>query len=68
MSSSVFTDKSTEPNASQLANALGATAPIWSELRDHLEAEYGPLVDEWKFYGKKAGWLKKTLVEIKVRS
>jgi hypothetical protein len=61
MSSSVFTDKSIEPDASRLAEALGATAPIWSDLRDHLEAKYGPLVDEWKFYGAKSGWLKKTL-------
>jgi hypothetical protein len=61
MSTSVFTDKSAEPDAARLAEALGATAPIWSELRDYLETEYGPLTDEWKFYGEKSGWLGKTL-------
>ncbi len=61
MSSSVFTDRSTEPTASQLADALGATASIWSELRNHLETACGPLVEEWKFYGTKSGWIMKTL-------
>ena len=61
MSSSVFTDRSTKPDAAQLAGALGAAAPIWSELRHHFETEYGPLVEEWKFYSKKSGLTMKTL-------
>lgn len=62
-SSSVFTDKTAEPTESRLARALGATAPIWAELRGYLEEEYGTLTDEWKFYSTKSGWVRKTLLK-----
>jgi hypothetical protein len=61
--SSVFTDKTAEPSESRLARALGATAPIWAELRGYLEEEYGTLADEWKFYSTKSGWVRKTLLK-----
>ena len=61
MSSSVFTDRSTEPTPKELKEALGETAPFWSEIRHHLETEHGPLAEEWKFYSAKSGWTMKTL-------
>jgi hypothetical protein len=62
MPSSVFTDNTAIPTESQLARALGAAAPVWSELRSSLERKYGPLTDEWKFYSQKSGWIRKTLL------
>ncbi len=61
MTASALGDRSVEPDDAQLAEVLGETAAIWSELREFLEAEYGPLVDEWKHYGKRSGWIRKTL-------
>jgi hypothetical protein len=61
MKTSVFTEKAVVPGQSQLAEALGSTARVWADLQDHLEAEYGPLVGEWKFYSTKSGWVHKTL-------
>ena len=61
MSSSIFTDKSAEPDADTLAETLGITSVYREALSEQLEAEYGPLVEEWKYYGQKSGWLLKTL-------
>jgi hypothetical protein len=61
MSTSIFTDKSTEPTTASLLEVLGATGVLWTDLRQYLEEEYGPLVEEWKHYGQKSGWLLKLL-------
>ncbi len=61
MPSSVFTDKSAEPDADSLAEVLGVTSAFQEALSKQLEAEYGPLMEEWKYYGQKSGWLLKTL-------
>jgi hypothetical protein len=61
MEPSFFCDKTAEPDASQLTDALGPTAGLWYELREYLETEYGPLVEEWKIYSTKSGWMKKVL-------
>jgi hypothetical protein len=61
MSTSIFTDRSTEPTTADLLETLGATGDLWTDLRQRLEDEYGPLVEEWKHYGQKTGWLLKLL-------
>jgi hypothetical protein len=61
MEPSIFCDRTQEPDDSQLADALGPTAGLWQELREHLESEYGPLLEEWKIYSEKSGWMKKVL-------
>ncbi|MFC1483929.1 DUF3788 domain-containing protein [Candidatus Neomarinimicrobiota bacterium] len=61
MSTSIFTDRTTEPTTAGLLEVLGVTGELWTDLRQHLEAEYGPLVEQWKHYGQKTGWLLKLL-------
>jgi hypothetical protein len=61
MPTSIFTEKATEPTTAGLLEVLGANGGLWTDLRQHLEEEYGPLVEEWKHYGQKTGWLLKLL-------
>jgi len=56
MALSFFDDKSKQPRAAELAEALGRTSRRWDELKSILAAEYDPLVEEWKFSGKAYGW------------
>jgi len=61
MASSIFDDKNIKPNDEMLSEVLGETYKIWNEIKNHLISEYGDLIEEWKFYGKKSGWILKTL-------
>ena len=61
MAASLFEDKTTKPDDKMLAKALGKSNRLWEEIKKHLSAEYGELIEEWKFYGAKSGWILKTL-------
>jgi hypothetical protein len=61
MAASVFEDKATMPDDKMLAKALGNSNRLWQDIKKHLKAEYGELIEEWKFYGQKSGWILKTL-------
>ncbi|MHC4489085.1 MAG: DUF3788 domain-containing protein [Planctomycetota bacterium] len=61
MAVSVFGDKAAKPTDQMLAKALGQSNRLWEEIKKHLKAEYGQLIEEWKFYGQKSGWILKTL-------
>lgn len=61
MAVSVFEDKITMPDDKMLAGALGKSNRLWQEIKKHLKAEYGELIEEWKFYGQKSDWILKTL-------
>jgi Protein of unknown function (DUF3788) len=61
MSASVFDDKTVQPDNESLLGAMGKTAKHWQKIRTNLENEYGALIEEWKFYGPKTGWLLKVL-------
>ena len=61
MAVSVFEDEATMPDDEMLAKALGKSNRLWKDIRKHLSAEYGELIEEWKFYGQKSGWILKTL-------
>lgn len=50
-----FADQSSRPTPKALARMLGRTSGLWTQLIAHLQAEYGPLVEEWHF-GKAYGW------------
>jgi len=63
MAASVFEDKATMPDDKMLAKALGKSNRLWQEIKKHLKAEYGELIEEWKFYGQKSGWILKTLLK-----
>jgi len=61
MAASIFEDKATMPDDEMLGKALGKSNRLWNEVKTHLSAEYGELIEEWKFYGQKSGWILKTL-------
>jgi hypothetical protein len=51
-----FVGKKRKPSEVELAEALGATQPLWEALLADLAAEHGVDVREWKSYSPKAGW------------
>ena len=61
MAASIFEDKDTIPDNKMLAKALGKSNRLWQDVKKHLKAEYGELIEDWKFYGQKSGWILKTL-------
>ena len=61
MAVSIFEDKDTKPDDKMLAGALGKSNRLWLQIKKNLKAEYGELIEEWKFYGQKSGWILKTL-------
>ena len=61
MSVSVFDDREVKPDEKALLKAIGKTAVQWKKIKSHLENEYGELIEDWKYYGQKTGWLLKTL-------
>jgi hypothetical protein len=58
---SIFKDKASKPDSETLVEAMGKTAAYWKELRLGLEQELGELIEDWKFYGQKSGWILKLL-------
>lgn len=56
----VFLDKAHAPTSQEFAVALRSRAKYWHELKAHVAA---PVVEEWKYYGKKYGWTLKLLVK-----
>lgn len=56
MALSAFGDKSKKPTDSELTRALGRTRKLWDKHTTQLTDECGPISQEWKFYGRKAGW------------
>jgi len=61
MYQSAFIEREREPDPELLAEALGASHPLWQQIREQLNQIYGELIEEWKFYGQKSGWVLKTL-------
>ena len=61
MAASVFDDKAIRPTAQRLTRVLGDSNILWKEIKKHIEAEYGELTEDWKFYGQKSGWILKAL-------
>jgi hypothetical protein len=56
MAVSFFEDKTLIPNNDMIASALGGAYSLWEELKNHMYEEYPAITEEWKFYGKAAGW------------
>jgi len=61
MTTSIFDDKEKKPTPQRLARVLGESNGLWKEIKKHLKAEYGELIEDWKYYGKNYGWTLKTL-------
>jgi hypothetical protein len=56
MAVSFFDDKTLIPTNEMIASALGGAHSLWEELKHHIGEEYPAITEEWKFYGKAAGW------------
>jgi hypothetical protein len=61
MAISAFEEKAIIPNDDMMADVLGSAAPLWDELKNHVKETYPDVKEEWKFYGKAAGWTLKLL-------
>ena len=61
MSASVFDDKNVKPDSKALLKVIGKTAGHWKKIRSNLENDFGELIEDWKYYGQKTGWLLKVL-------
>lgn len=59
----VFLDKTSEPTEDQLEEVLGDTYKYWCEIQDGIKSKYGETTPEWKFYMKKTGWTRKTMLK-----
>ena len=64
MYQSAFTEREHEPDSELLVNVLGASHPLWQEIKEHLNQTFGETVEEWKYYGQKSGWILKMLKKI----
>ena len=60
---SIFLDKSLKPTNEMLSGALGQSYKYWEEIRNTLENQYGPLIEEWKYYSATSGWTLKLLLK-----
>jgi hypothetical protein len=60
---SIFLDKSLKPTNEMLSGALGQSYKYWEEIKNSLENQYGPLIEEWKYYSATSGWTLKLLLK-----
>jgi hypothetical protein len=63
MDTSVFPDKSKKPDTRRLNKALGESAPYWKAIQAYIIKKHGEALEEWKYYGPKAGWVLKVLLK-----
>jgi hypothetical protein len=58
MASSIFQDKSKQPEDNEVAEVLGRTKKLWDDLKNYIAGRYEPVTEEWKYYScKKTGWI-----------
>jgi len=53
---SIFTDKSSKPNETELRSALGRTFNIWKHFVIFTKEQYPQVIEEWNFSSDKFGW------------
>lgn len=63
MSEYLFLDKETEPAEKQLQDALSSSFKYWEEIQNKISSKYGEIIPEWKFYTKKTGWIRKSMLK-----
>ena len=61
MSSSIYSDKQLQPTFDMFAKDLSHTWNYFRKICEFIESEYGSLRKEWKYYGKKSGWVVKLI-------
>lgn len=63
MEEKIFTDKLKLPLEYELKNILGARYKFWIDLIKFVDSNFGTPTTEWKFYGKKSGWVQKLFLK-----
>jgi Protein of unknown function (DUF3788) len=53
---SAFEDRNIPPDEHALAATLGRVSSLWRDLAERLQADHGPLREEWQFAGARFGW------------
>ena len=61
MAISILDDKSVTPSTEGLKVVLKDTFSLWEKLVNQVKTEYPEVTEEWKHYGKAAGWTCKLL-------
>ena len=56
MALSAFDDKAHPPTDEQVQVVLGRSGDRWTQLKEELQAAYGPLEEKWGYPGAKYGW------------
>ena len=56
MDKSIFTNKNSIPNNSDLIIALGNLHELWQAIALYVYSKYPKATEEWKFSGEKYGW------------
>ena len=56
MATSIFDEKAVIPNDEMVREVLANANEFWDKLKLHVVNNYNDIVQEWKFYSKKAGW------------
>ncbi len=62
MSENVFTEKEIVPSDTLVKKKLGSGYSHLKEIRQFVKEISDESVEEWKYYGKKTGWLLKILI------
>jgi hypothetical protein len=63
METSVFTDRLKKPDNRRLNRAIGESGEHWKAIKTHIVKKHGEALEEWKYYGPKAGWVLKVLLK-----
>lgn len=63
METSVFQEKSIQPDNDHLSQVLGEPEKLWDAIKNHIKENHGEVSEEWKFYGAKYGWTLKMLLK-----
>jgi hypothetical protein len=56
MALSAFDDKTEPPQEDELAEMLGKTLGLWTDLQSRISTRFAPLSIEWGYTSKSTGW------------
>lgn len=63
METSVFIDRSKKPDIRQFNRAIGESKPFWTAIKAHIEKKHGEVLEVWKYFGPKVGWVLKAQIK-----
>ncbi len=63
METSVFSDGAKEPDEKRLLRTIKDCKPHWTAIKAHIAKNHGEAIEDWKYYGPKAGWVLKVLLK-----